>query len=186
MPSTASSHYSKVAIALHWAIAVLILSLIAVGFLMTQDWLPHRFTVFQWHKSFGIVVLLLSFLRLVWRLTHKPPALPAGMKTWEIWAAKLTHIGFYVLMIGVPLLGWAMVSASPLPIENKLFFLIPLPDLPGVTASKDATERLKDFHELGAKLILVLFVLHVGAALKHHFIAKDGILARMIPRLGRE
>lgn len=153
---------------------------------MTQDWLPHRFTVFQWHKSFGIVVLLLSFLRLVWRLTHKPPALPAGMKTWEIWAAKLTHIGFYVLMIGVPLLGWAMVSASPLPIENKLFFLIPLPDLPGVTASKDATERLKDFHELGAKLILVLFVLHVGAALKHHFIAKDGILARMIPRLGRE
>ena len=186
MPSTASSHYSKVAIALHWAIAVLILSLIAVGFLMTQDWLPHRFTVFQWHKSFGIVVLLLSFLRLVWRLTHKPPALPAGMKSWEIWAAKLTHIGFYVLMIGVPLLGWAMVSASPLPIENKLFFLIPLPDLPGVTASKDATERLKDFHELGAKLILVLFVLHVGAALKHHFIAKDGILARMIPRLGRE
>jgi len=152
---------------------------------MTQDWLPHRFTVFQWHKSFGIVVLLLSVLRLVWRLTHKPPALPAGMKTWEIWAAKLAHIGFYVLMIGVPLLGWAMVSASPLPIENKLFFLIPLPDLPGVTASKDATERLKDFHELGAKLILVLFVLHVGAALKHHFVAKDGILARMIPRLGR-
>jgi len=186
VPSTASARYSKVAIALHWAIAVLILSLIAVGFLMTQDWLPHRFTVFQWHKSFGIVVLLLSVLRLIWRLTHKPPALPAGMKTWEIWAAKLTHIGFYVLMIGVPLLGWAMVSASPLPIENKLFFLIPLPDLPGVTASKEATERLKDFHELGAKLILVLFVLHVGAALKHHFVAKDGILARMIPRLGRE
>jgi len=186
VPSTASARYSKVAIALHWAIAVLILSLIAVGFLMTQDWLPHRFTVFQWHKSFGIVVLLLSVLRLIWRLTHKPPVLPAGMKTWEIWAAKLTHIGFYVLMIGVPLLGWAMVSASPLPIENKLFFLIPLPDLPGVTASKEATERLKDFHELGAKLILVLFVLHVGAALKHHFVAKDGILARMIPRLGRE
>jgi len=163
--------------------AVLILSLIAVGFLMTQDWLPHRFTVFQWHKSFGITVLLLSVLRLIWRLTHKPPALPAGMKTWEIWAAKLTHIGFYVLMIGVPLLGWAMVSASPLPIENKLFFLIPLPDMPGITASKDATERLKDFHEIGAKLILLLFILHVGAALKHHFIAKDGILARMIPNM---
>ncbi len=150
---------------------------------MTQDWLPHRFTVFQWHKSFGITVLLLSVLRLIWRLTHKPPALPAGMKTWEIWAAKLTHIGFYVLMIGVPLLGWAMVSASPLPIENKLFFLIPLPDMPSITASKDATERLKDFHEIGAKLILLLFILHVGAALKHHFIAKDGILARMIPNM---
>ena len=186
MPSTASPRYSRVAINLHWVMAVLILGVIAVGFLMTQDWLPHRFTVIQWHKSFGICVLVLSLMRLIWRLTHKPPALPGGMKIWEIWAAKLTHIGFYVLMIGVPLLGWAMVSASPLPIENKIFFLIPIPDMPGVTASKGATERLKDFHEIGAKLILLLFVLHVGAALKHHFVAKDGILARMIPKLGRE
>ena len=108
------------------------------------------------------------------------------MKTWEIWAAKLTQIGFYVLMIGVPLLGWAMVSASPYPIENKLFFLIPIPDMPGVSVSKGATEQLKDFHKIGAKLILLLFVLHVGAALKHHFIMKDGILTRMMPWIGRE
>jgi cytochrome b561 len=107
------------------------------------------------------------------------------MKPWETAAAKFTHIGFYALMIGVPLLGWAMVSASTLPIENQLFYLIPLPDLPGVSASKAAEARLKTLHEIGAKLILVLFVLHVGAALKHHFVARDDVLQRMLPRVKR-
>lgn len=177
--------YSKVAIALHWAIAVMILCLIAFGFLMTQECMPQRFVIYQWHKSFGITVLILSLFRLIWRLGHKPPALPKGMKGWETTAAKFTHIGFYVLMIGVPLIGWAMTSASRLPIENKLFYLIPLPDMPGVPASDAVTDRLKLLHEIGAKLILFLFALHVGAALKHHFVMKDGTLARMIPRLKR-
>lgn len=178
-----AARYSKVAIVLHWAIALLILGLIGFGFLMTQEWMPQRFVIYQWHKSFGITVLVLSCFRLIWRLTHRPPALPDGMKFWEIFAAKLTHVGFYALMIGVPLLGWAMVSASRLPIENELFYLIPLPDMPGVPATEALEARLKTLHEIGAKLILLLFVLHVGGALKHHFIAKDGTLARMIPAL---
>jgi cytochrome b561 len=164
----------------------MILSLIAFGFLMTQEWMPQRFKIYQWHKSFGIVVLVLSAFRLVWRLTHKPPELPDGMKRWEIVFAKMTHIGFYVLMIGVPLLGWAMISASRLPIENELFYLIPLPDLPGITASEATEDRLKLLHEIGAKLILLLFVLHVAGALKHHFVEKDGTLARMIPALNKK
>nr|AID57570.1 cytochrome B561 [uncultured bacterium] len=150
---------------------------------MTQPWMPQRFVIFQWHKSFGITVLILSLFRLIWRLTHKAPALPDGMKPWEKAAAKFTHIGFYVLMIGVPLLGWAMVSASTLPVENQLFYLIPLPDMPGVSESNTASRRLSQLHEIGAKLILFLFVLHLGAALKHHFVEKDGTLARMIPWL---
>ncbi len=164
----------------------MILSLIAFGFLMTQEWMPQRFKIYQWHKSFGIVVLVLSAFRLVWRLTHKAPDLPNGMKGWEIVFAKITHIGFYVLMIGVPLLGWAMISASRLPIENELFYLIPLPDLPGITASEATEDRLKLLHEIGAKLILLLFVLHVAGALKHHFVEKDGTLARMIPALNKK
>ena len=108
------------------------------------------------------------------------------MKGWEVFAAKVTHIGFYALMIGVPLLGWAMVSASLLPIENKLFYLIPLPDMPGVSASEALEARLKLLHEIGAKLMILLLILHVGGALKHHFIAKDGTLARMIPALRQE
>ncbi len=186
MSAAAPMHtYSRVAIALHWAIALMILSLVGFGFLMTQEWMPNRFAIYQWHKSFGILVLVLSLFRLIWRLGHKPPPLPSDMKTWEVAAAKVTHIGFYVLMIAMPLLGWAMVSASKLPIENKLFYLIPLPDLPGVTPSDALTDRFKLLHEIGAKLILLLFVLHVGGALKHHFVAKDGTLARMIPALRR-
>lgn len=117
---------------------------------------------------------------------NPPPALPEGMKRWEITAAKITHIGFYALMIGMPLLGWAMVSASRLPIANELFYLIPLPDLPGIPASDAVEGRFKFLHKTGAKLIVLLFVLHVGAALKHHFIARDNVLARMIPALRKE
>ena len=82
-------------------------------------------------------------------------------------------------------MGWAMVSASTLPVENQIFYLIPLPDMPGISSSKAAEARLKTLHEIGAKLILLLFVLHVGAALKHHFVEKDEILMRMLPRLKR-
>ena len=153
---------------------------------MTQEWVPHRFKIYQWHKSFGIVVLLLSLFRLIWRLTHKAPALPEGMKRWEKAAAKLTHIGFYVLMIGMPLLGWAMISASTLPIENEIFYLIPLPDLPGVSESKTLEMTFKQFHEIGAKLIILLFVLHMAGAIKHQFLAKDNLMARMIPALRKK
>ena len=89
-------------------------------------------------------------------------------------------------MIGVPLMGWAMISASTLPIENELFYLIPLPDLPGVSASKDLEMTFKQFHEIGAKLIILLFFLHVAGAVKHQFVAKDNLLARMIPVLRKK
>ncbi|WP_427451696.1 cytochrome b [Litorimonas sp. WD9-15] len=183
--ATKSESYSRVAIAFHWAIALLIIGLVLFGWLMTHEWMPNRFAIYQWHKSFGILVLVLSLGRLIWRFMNPPPALPDGMKGWETVAAKITHIGFYVLMIGMPLLGWAMISASRLPIENELFYLIPLPDLPGISASDAVEARFKLLHEIGAKLIIVLFVLHVGGALKHHFISKDNVLARMIPALRR-
>ena len=160
-----TENYSRIAIILHWLIALTIIALVVFGLLMTHDWMPNRFVIYQWHKSFGIVVLILSVFRLIWRLTHRPPALPSGMKPIEIFLSKLTHIGFYVLMIGMPLLGWAMISASTLPIENELFYLIPLPDLPGVSESKTLEITFKQFHEIGAKLIILLFVLHMACLL---------------------
>jgi len=181
-----TEHYSRIAIILHWLIAIMIISLVVFGLLMTQDWMPNRFVIYQWHKSFGIIVLILSVLRLIWRLTHRPPALPTGMKPIEIFLSKLTHIGFYILMIGVPLIGWAMISASTLPIENELFYLIPLPDLPGVSASKDLEMTFKQFHKIGARLVILLFILHVAGAMKHQFVAKDNLLARMIPVLRKK
>jgi cytochrome b561 len=111
IPANDRSAYTRVAIALHWAIALTIIALMVFGVLMTKEWMPNRFAIYQWHKSFGITVLVLSLLRLAWRLGHPPPPLPSGMKGWEVFAAKLTHVGFYALMIGMPLLGWAMTSA---------------------------------------------------------------------------
>ncbi|WP_409432284.1 cytochrome b [Litorimonas sp. RW-G-Af-16] len=177
--STQTVRYTRVAITLHWLIALMIIGLLAFGVLMTNEAIPNRFALYQWHKSFGITVLFLSFVRLFWRLGHKPPPLPDGTKGWEIAASKLTHIGFYVLMIGMPLIGWAMVSASKLPIPTVLFYTIPWPNMPGIPRDEGLEDLLKLFHEIGGKLMIALILLHFAAAMKHHFIAKDGLLSRM-------
>lgn len=185
MSDAIQQRYSKVAIAFHWAIALMIIGLIVFGILMTNPNTPNRFMLYQLHKSFGIIVLILSVLRLVWRLKHKPPALPDGMKSWEMAAAKFTHIAFYVVMIGMPLLGWAMVSASTLPIGTELFWIIPWPDIPLMPESKALEDVFKILHKNIGKLTIVLILLHVGAALKHHFVNNDGVLARMVPFVKR-
>ena len=174
-------HYTKVAIVLHWTIALLIIGLIAFGLLMTQEWVPNRFAIYQLHKSIGITVLLLSVVRLAWRLGHKPPALPEAMPGWQHMASTATHWLFYVLMISMPLLGWAMVSASELPIPTVLYGLIPLPEMPGIPESDTVEAQFRLLHEIGAKLFIALIALHIGAALMHHFRDKDGVLRRMAP-----
>ena len=176
-----NTRYSKVAMGLHWLIALMIIGLIVFGILMTNPDTPNRFALYQLHKSFGILVLLLSIARLIWRLTHKPPALPDGMKPWEIAAAKFTHIAFYVIMIGMPLLGWAMVSASPIAIPTRIFDMVPWPDIPGITRSEALADTFKMLHHNMGKLTIALIALHIGAALKHQFINKDGVLRRMFP-----
>lgn len=173
------ARYTKIAAILHWLIALMIIGLIVFGILMTNENVPNRFALYQWHKSFGILVLFLSFARLFWRLGHKPPPLPEGMKRWEIAASKLTHIAFYVLMIGMPLLGWAMVSASKLPIPTVLFNVMPWPDMPGIPKDESLNKLFRNLHEIGAKLFIALIVLHFAAAMKHQFVNKDGLLLRM-------
>ena len=181
-----SARYSRVAIAFHWVIALMIIGLIIFGILMTNPETPNRFEIYQLHKSFGILVLILSVLRLLWRFTHKPPPLPRGMKPWEAFAARFTHIAFYVIMIGMPLLGWAMVSASELEIPTRIFGQIPWPDMPGIPRDKALEETLKFLHGNIGKATIALIVLHIGAALKHHFVNKDDVLSRMLPFLGRK
>lgn len=178
--------YTKVAIILHWVIALMIIGLIAAGILMTklEPYSSLQVNMYQIHKSFGITVLLLSLVRLIWRLTHKPPALPDHMPGWEKLAARFTHVAFYLVMIGMPLLGWAMVSVSPLNIPTKLFFTVPwphLPILPGIENKKEVEEVFKFLHANIGKATIVLILLHVGAALKHHFKEKDIVLTRMLP-----
>lgn len=159
----------------------MIIGLVVFGLLMTEEWVPKRFVLYQWHKTIGITVLVLSVLRLIWRLTHRPPSLPAVIPAWQRTASHATHGLFYALMIIMPLLGWAMVTASELPIPTVLYGLIPLPDMPGVPEADAVAARFRLLHEIGAKLFMALIVLHIGAALKHHFKDKDDILARMAP-----
>ena len=182
MASTDSPRYSRIAITLHWLIALLIIGQLVGGKVMTNmGFSTLKFEIYQYHKSFGIMILLLSLFRLVWRLTHKAPALPETMLPWQKRVAHLSHKAFYILMIGIPLSGWAMVSASTLNIKTKLFKLIPWPHIPGITPSESLEKSLKNAHEWLAILVFLFLLLHVGAALKHHFKDKDDVLGRMIP-----
>jgi len=183
--------YSRTARWLHWIIAILIIFMLLGGLLMEKipkDETSLRIMVYGWHKTFGITILVLSIGRLLWRLGHKPPALPAHMPAWEKMAAKFTHVFFYLFMIGMPLVGWAITSTSRYP--SKIFQVIPLPSLPGLgdlgDKRADVHHFFEDVHEKLAYLAIALIVLHVGAALKHHFKDKDDVLAHMIPRLRKD
>ncbi|MET0363738.1 MAG: cytochrome b [Sphingobium sp.] len=180
------SRYSTVAIVLHWTIALLILANLAIGWRMGFLKGLAQFEIFQLHKSVGITVLLLSILRLGWRLTHRPPALPPGMAAWERFAAQVTHWAFYGLMIGLPLTGWIMVSVSPYNIPTLLWKTVPWPhigflhDLP--VAQKTAIDGAgATVHTIFAFGCAALIALHVAAALKHQFLSRDDLLSRMIP-----
>ena len=189
--STQRSRYSSVAMIFHWLIAALIIANVALAW--TADEMPRSTAagLMAWHKTFGISVLLLSLGRLAWRLMHRPPPLSPHLKTWERWLAHIAHWGFYVLMIGLPLTGWALVSASPLikvyPIDMFGLFhwpaIGPLANLPP-DQMKAAKETWETVHGLLAKVLIYgLFPLHVLGALKHQFLDKDNELGRMIPFL---
>ncbi len=192
MPPTRSlplTRYSAVAIGLHWLIAVLILT--NIGLAWTFNNTPQGlfwFKLIQLHKSVGITVLLLSVLRLAWRLTNPPPPEPATLKRWERIASQVVHWGFYVVMIGLPITGWIMVSASTKGLPTLLYGTIPWPhigpihDLP-IPARKVWDKVGETGHGLLAKLAYVLIVLHAGAAMKHWLIDRDSVIGRMIPFL---
>lgn len=177
MNEASITRYDKVAIGFHWLIALLIIGnfyLGAVGHELPKDIRP---TYMDPHKAIGITILGLSLLRLGWRLGHRPPAFPSDIARWQAMAAKTVHILFYVLTIGIPLSGWVMVSAYPGSPGADFFGLATL-DLP-VGDSKALSGFAHEGHEIMAQLLLVLFILHVAAALKHQFIGKIALLQRM-------
>ncbi|WP_297801343.1 YceI family protein [uncultured Brevundimonas sp.] len=199
-PSRRRDRYSAVAILLHWLIGLSILAMIPMGWWMSDaieqpETQALAYRVFQIHKSIGFLILALSVLRLVWRITHPVPALPAQMHGWERFAARATHVAFYALMIGLPLTGWAYVSSgwavatdTPLAVPTSWLGLFGIPHLPFIENAGEAARRTIAYVAMGAhsKLAwgaIVLVVLHVGAALKHQFFDRDGVLAHMVPVL---
>ncbi len=178
----AAARYSRGAIALHWLIAVLIAMNFVVAWLAEDAPDADAAIMMGNHKAIGISVLLLTVLRILWRFTHRPPPLLESLRAWEAALAKVTHSLFYLLMLAVPLAGWAMHSAFSKGKPVSLFGLFDMPALP-VAWDKPTAGLFHDLHEVTATLMLVLIVLHVGAALKHHFVDRDGTVRRMVPWL---
>lgn len=183
---TATPSYTRAAISLHWILAVLILAQLAVGWLF-HDWLAGdaRALAFEWHKTLGVAILLLSLARLMWRLLHRAPPYPATMPVWERAAASINHWLLYVVMIGLPLTGYAAVSTGRRAIEAGYMTIIggiPLPLLP---LSRELHQWFEEVHEFLVWSTVALLVLHLGVVLKHMLIDRDEIPGRMIPFLRR-
>lgn len=187
------TRYSTVAIWLHWLIALLIIGMMIAGVWMAgaikvKETQATAFEVYQLHKSIGVTIFALSLFRLFWRLGHQAPDMPTSMALWEKIAANLTHWAFYGLMIGLPITGWLMVSASPWGLPTMYFNTFEVPHFTALAeldqAGKTLWEaRFKGIHKFMAYSGIALVLLHVGAALKHQFWERDNLISRMMPSL---
>ena len=184
------TRYGNIAVAFHWLVAIFFLGNLGLGAYMSTLQLadPNLFTLFQLHKSFGICIFVVVLLRFAWRLVDTPPPLPEDMIWWERWAASLTHLGLYAILVAMPLTGWIIVSASPFNIPTRVFDLIALPHISFIATDPDKDQWLavgEWGHWLLAWSAGAAVFLHAAAALRHHFILKDNILRRMLPTNAR-
>jgi cytochrome b561 len=173
-----STHYTATAKSLHWLMALLIFGLLALGFYMSDLPLsPEKLQFYSWHKWAGVSAFVLVWLRLFWRLTHRPPAFAASLSAAQQTLAHLGHLALYLLMIAIPVSGWLMSSAKGM--QTVWFGVLPLPDLLG--RDKALGAQLADLHSALNIGLLVLIGGHAAMALFHHLVHKDDTLRRMLP-----
>lgn len=181
MSAEFAPRYGAVAQTLHWLVAALVLTMFGLGWYMSDLPLGQlKFDLYQLHKSLGLTIFALVILRLAWRLSHTPPPLPARLPAWERTAARAAHALFYVLLLVQPLIGFLQSNAANFPVV--VWGTLPLPALIG--SDEGLGETLIEVHEVVARVLLVLILLHVAAALRHHFVLKDDVLRRMLPAAG--
>jgi cytochrome b561 len=169
--------YTRTAIGLHWLLALGLTGSFCLGLYMSDLPLsPRKLQLYSWHKWAGVTLLLLALVRLAWRLTHRPPALPPMPAPLRIAATGMHHL-LYLLMFVIPLSGWLMSSAKGF--QTVWFGLIPLPDL--LEKDVELGKALAEVHELLNWGLALLVLAHAVAALKHHFIDRDDVLTRMLP-----
>jgi cytochrome b561 len=178
-----AQRYDPVAVSLHWFIAISIILMIPLGFFMHDLPIQIRFDGYAFHKSLGLTVLGLSIFRFIWRLLNPPPALPDSMSLADQIVAHVVHWVLYFLMLAMPLTGWLMVSASK-KMPTVFFWLgeVPFIPMPEGIDGKATAMMFKEYHYWLAIGAIALVCGHVLAALQHHFIKKDSILLRMLPR----
>lgn len=163
---------------LHWSIALLVLVQFPLGWLaVTWRLSPVKLDLFVWHKSMGLVVLALMVVRVTWRLLHAAPAMPDTVPAWARRSAMAVHALLYAALIAIPLSGWVVNAAANIPF--RIFWLV---RLPAITApSKPLAELAAQVHLVLVVALAALLALHVGAALWHHRVRRDGVLQRMLP-----
>ena len=177
------TQWGAVAKAFHWGVAVLIFPEFLLGWVAATAALsPTKLDLFVWHKSIGLLILLVVALRLMWRLANPVVRPPASMPRWQRHASRGNHMAQYVLMLALPFSGWIIDSAANIPF--RVFWLIPLPHLTG--PSEALEEFAKHMHLIVSLGLAGLLAVHTGAALWHHWIARDEVLRRMLPQWKNE
>ncbi len=174
--------YSVTARLFHWVMAVLVLSTIPVGILMGQTGLDRALqnSLYIYHKNLGVLLLILVVGRLIWRLGHPAPAMPAHMPGWQARIAGLTHLAMYVLLFVIPIAGYVRVKAGGFPIES-----LDALGVPSLVPRSDAlAETAMGVHQAAAFAMAAIIALHVGAALFHGIVKRDGVVSRMWPPFG--
>jgi cytochrome b561 len=173
--------YDRAAIALHWITALLIVTNLLLGLSMVALPIsPRKLHWYLWHKSIGVTIFAVTSLRIAWRALRPHPA-PVATPAWQRRAASASHALLYALLFVIPLSGWLYSSATG--VQVVYLGTVPLPNL--VSKDKALADTLRIVHVgLNALLAGVLFV-HVAAALWHHFVDRDAVLARMLPFLRR-
>lgn len=170
--------WGAVAKLLHWFMALLLLMQLVLGVLaVVWPLSPAKLNLFIWHKSLGLALLLLVSIRLLWRWSNPVPGLPPAIPNWQRQASRVSHLLLYFCLIALPLTGWVMNSASNIPL--KVFWLFRLPDI--TAPDKAMAQMMKDVHLGLVVLFVLLLAVHVLAALHHHFVRRDEVLARMLP-----
>ncbi|HEU4620586.1 MAG TPA: cytochrome b [Burkholderiaceae bacterium] len=176
----ASARYTATAQWLHWVVALLIIGNFWLGITMVDipGITPTKLKYFNWHKWMGVTIFGLVCVRLLWRVFHAPPPLPMTMPAWQRASAHLSHIALYVLMFAIPLTGYFYSLAAGFPIVY--LGVLPLPVL--MDPNPELKGVLKEAHEVLAWMLAGVLVVHVMAALKHHWVDRDEVLARMLPK----
>lgn len=162
---------------LHWLVAALVFAQIPLGW-AAETWRlsPMKLDLFVWHKSAGMLILVITILRLGWRLANPTPELPRGTMPLERWAARASHLLLYLVLLAMPVSGWIINSAANVPF--RIFWLVPLPAI--VAPDKRLADAAGVVHFWLFLALAILLVVHIAAALRHHFVKRTDVLARML------
>lgn len=169
---------------IHWAIVIAVYAMIAIGYLQ-QEMKEGAFQdqMYDFHKALGLTILFVMAFRVIWRFTNVSPSLPSTVPTWQRFASRFVHLSLYACLFLMPITGWIMATASG---NTPSFFgLFNLP-MPGIPLNKPLAHTANEIHETVAIVLICAIVIHVAAAIKHHFVDKDNVLQRMLPNTKRQ